>query len=131
MKKFAAFVLSAMSIFIFAACSNEAADDDWTFTSTSGYLYSEADIGSEGNDTSSSLANSDGVEPFTPTSNSTWGDLHRHFDPEGFNALPKDIQEQLDNSLLKDDGAEDNPVTETTIGDWTIVSAEGYLYAED
>lgn len=83
------------------------------------------------NSMSSSLANDDGIEPFTPTSNSTWGDLHRHFDPEGFEALPKDIQEQLDNFLLEDVGKDDNPIVDTTIDDWTIVSTEGYLYTEN
>lgn len=133
MKKIVAFVLSTMSIFILVACSNETASDDWTFASTSGYLYSEDDVSAqpEENSTSSSLANDGRIEPFTPTSNSTWGDFHRHFDTEGFEELPKGIQEQLDNSLLEDVGESNDPTTEATIDDWTIVSTEGYLYTKD
>lgn len=133
MKKFAALVLATMLIFILGACFNETASDNWTFASTSGYLYSEDDtsVQSEENGTSSSHANDNDIEPFTPTSDSTWGDLHRHFDPEGFEELPKEIQEQLDSSLLEDVGKSNGPITETTIDDWTIVSTEGYLYPDN
>ena len=130
MKKITVFVLSAISIFVLIACSNETASNDWTSTSTLGYLYSEDDtsVQSEENGTSSSHANDNDIESFTPTSDSTWGDLHRHFDPEGFEELPKEMQEQLDNSLLEDVGESNRPITETTIDDWTIVSTEGALY---
>lgn len=35
--------------------------------------------------------------------NTTWGELFEHFDKEGFNSLPAEIQEQLKADLLSDD----------------------------
>lgn len=35
--------------------------------------------------------------------NTTWGELFEHFDKEGFDSLPSEIQEQLKADLLSDD----------------------------
>lgn len=40
------------------------------------------------------------MEGFTPAADSTWGDLFRHFDPEGFSKLPADVQSEFDRTLL-------------------------------
>lgn len=40
------------------------------------------------------------TEGFTPAADSTWGDLFRHFDPEGFFKLPADVQSEFDRTLL-------------------------------
>lgn len=40
------------------------------------------------------------TEGFTPAADSTWGDLFRHFDPEGFSKLPADVQSEFDRTLL-------------------------------
>ena len=122
--------MATVSIFVLAACTSKTASDDVTFTSASGYLCSKdgASIQTEEPGTSPSRANDERIEPFTPTDSSTWGDLHCHFDPEGFEALPEDIQNQLDDFLLKEG---DNPLAETNSGDRTIVSTNGYLYNKD
>lgn len=36
------------------------------------------------------------TEGFTPAADSTWGDLFRHFDPEGFSKLPADVQSEFE-----------------------------------
>lgn len=46
--------------------------------------------------------------------NSTWGELFEHFDKEGFNALPADIQEQLKSDLLSDDTWEEPDIQAST-----------------
>lgn len=68
------------------------------------------------------------AEPYSPTSTSTWGDLYRHFDPQGFEELPKEMQDQLDSLLLEDTGENHTPSAEITIGDRTIITTQGYLY---
>ena len=40
------------------------------------------------------------VTGYTPTESSTWGDLYRHFDPEGFEALSAEEQAMFDAALL-------------------------------
>lgn len=40
------------------------------------------------------------TEEFTPAADSTWGDLFRHLDPEGFSELPADVQAEFDRTLL-------------------------------
>ncbi len=40
------------------------------------------------------------TEDFMPTADSTWGDLFRHIDPEGFSELPEDVQVEMDQTLL-------------------------------
>ncbi len=39
---------------------------------------------------------------FQITEDSTWGELYRHYDPEGFEALTEQQQEQLDSTLVTD-----------------------------
>lgn len=39
-------------------------------------------------------------EPLTPTANTTWGDVIRYFDPQGYEELPDDIRRQLNASML-------------------------------
>ena len=39
---------------------------------------------------------------FQITEDSTWGELYRHYDPEGFEDLTEQQQEQLDNTLVID-----------------------------
>lgn len=43
------------------------------------------------------------IEGFQPTEDSTWGDVYRHFDPEGFEALTEEQQEELDHVLLNEE----------------------------
>ena len=102
--------LSVISIFI-TQCSAKHANDGI----------------SRSNDT----VNNEAPEPYSPTSTSTWGDLYRHFDPHGFEELSEEMQDQLDSILLEDTGENRNPSAEITIGDWTIVTAQGYLYPKD
>ena len=40
------------------------------------------------------------TEGFPSSSDSTWGDLFRRFDPEGFSALPEEVQAEYDRTLL-------------------------------
>ena len=42
------------------------------------------------------------AEPYTPTAETTLGDICRHFEPEWFASLPADIQSQYDETLLND-----------------------------
>lgn len=42
--------------------------------------------------------------------NTTWGELFEHFDKEGFDALPVEIQEQLRADLLSDDTWEESDI---------------------
>lgn len=69
---------------------------------------------------------------FKPESDSTWGDLYRHFDPEGFNTLPIEIQEEYD-SVLLDSEQPSNSVSyvSTAINEDGTTSASGYLYSEE
>lgn len=64
---------------------------------------------------------------FTPDYDSTWGDLYRYFDPEGFEVLPPEIQKQYD-SVLFDDG-EANVVAMDDAE--TTVSTSGFIYTEE
>ena len=60
-----------------------------------------ATVGGDMEQTSPSLPEEPAVwEDFTPTADSTWGDLFRHFDSEGFSALPENIQAEMDQTLL-------------------------------
>ncbi|NCC17234.1 MAG: hypothetical protein EOM28_13095 [Clostridia bacterium] len=88
---------------------------------------------------------------FSASSDSTWGDLYRFFEPEKFEALPTEIQMIYDNTLLEDMNTDstfnrvqfDDTLLEdmNTISrllqavefddDMTIVSTMGYLYAEN
>lgn len=65
---------------------------------------------------------------FTPDYDSTWGDLYRYFDPEGFEVLPPEIQKQYDSVLLFDDG-EANVVAMDDAE--TTVSTSGFIYTEE
>lgn len=67
------------------------------------------------------------VEPYTPTEETTLGDVCRHFEPEWFASLPDEIQAQYDETLLKEAGAAEasiNPENgeRATVG-WATVSA--------
>ncbi len=64
---------------------------------------------------------------YQPTGQSTWGDVYRHFDADGFEALPAGIQAQLDALLL--DEASTPPLTE--IGETEVAFAHAYQYALD
>lgn len=96
------------------------------------------------------MADSEGIE-FSASSDSTWGDLYRSFEPEEFQALSEEIQLIYDSTLLKDtntnytyDIVKDNKalledmrvmsrVLETVKfdDDMTVVSTMGYLYSID
>lgn len=39
------------------------------------------------------------AEPLTPTEDTTWGDICRHFNPEWFQTLPVEVQKQYDELL--------------------------------
>lgn len=68
---------------------------------------------------------------FLPEADSTWGDLFRHFDPEGLEALPLEIQAQYDAALLDTEMSTDTENTISAMSDAeTTVSASGYLYAD-
>lgn len=51
--------------------------------------------------TAGAVNTSEDVEGFTPTNNSTYGDLYRYFEPEEFYSLPEDIQEAYNNMPLE------------------------------
>lgn len=42
---------------------------------------------------------------FIPFNDSTWGDLYRYFDPEGFSALPPEVKQVYNSTLLNNDTA--------------------------
>lgn len=57
-------LMAIASIFVFVACTSETAGGDTTFTSTSGYLYSDdVNIQTEESGTSPSLSNDERIEP--------------------------------------------------------------------
>lgn len=88
---------------------------------------------------------------FSASSDSTWGDLYRFFEPETFESLPEEIQmfydstilERVDSNTTFDAVKEDNSLLEDTKSisklhetvdfddDMTIVSSDGYLYSEN
>ena len=39
---------------------------------------------------------------YLPSQNATWGELCRHFQPEWFDSLPNEVQEEYDQILLKE-----------------------------
>ena len=63
---------------------------------------------------------------FVPSEDSTVGDLYRHFDPDGFNALPEEAHEAFDNTPLSDAAGGEYVSIET--GDWSFAATAGYLY---
>ena len=64
----------------------------------------------------------DAEEPYIPASSSTWGDLYRHFDPQGFGELPEEMRAQLDGiPLERADGREVE----------AFISTQAYLYPKD
>lgn len=68
---------------------------------------------------------------FAPEADSTWGDLFRYFDPEGFEALPVEIQDQYDAALLNPQTSVGTEEAISTMSDAeTTVSASGYLYGD-
>ncbi len=68
---------------------------------------------------------------FAPEADSTWGDLFRYFDPEGFEALPVEIQDQYDAALLDTQTSVGAENTTSAMSDAeTTVSATGYLYTD-
>ncbi len=70
-------------------------------------------------------AGGDAEEPYIPASSSTWGDLYRHFDPQGFGELPEEMQVQLDGIPLERTGENaGRPVEE-------FISTQEYLYPEE
>lgn len=74
-------------------------------------------------------------EEFTPSKDSTWGDLYRHFDAEGFASLPLEIQKEYDSVLLdSEDSADPTMASEEAFAVdevfETSVSASAYLYYE-
>ena len=48
------------------------------------------DIRTGKNDVVADTVGGDTEEPYIPDSSSTWGDLYRHFDSQGFEKLPED-----------------------------------------
>ena len=80
------------------------------------------DIRTGKNDVVADTVGGDTEEPYIPDSSSTWGDLYRHFDPQGFEELPEEMQDQLkDIPLERTDG---RPVE-------AFISTQAYLYPED
>ena len=61
-------------------------------------------------------------QPYILESSSTWGDLYRHFDPQGFEKLPEEMQVQLDGIPLE--RADSREVE-------AFISTQAYLYPED
>ena len=55
-------------------------------------------------------------------SSSTWGDLYRHFDSQGFEKLPEEMRVQLDGIPLE--RTDSRPVE-------AFISTQAYLYPED
>ncbi len=62
------------------------------------------------------------VEGFTPTSESTWGDVLRYFNPEEFDHLPEELQQQYDAILLEDVNDESTSSTTATLRSGIVVS---------
>ena len=69
------------------------------------------------------------AEPYTPTAETTLGDICRHFEPEWFASLPADIQSQYDETLLNDVSGKKACITNNeeraTVG-WASVHVNAY-----
>ena len=57
---------------------------------------------------------------FIPSDDSTWGNLYRYFDPEGFSALPPEVKQIYDSTLLNNNTA--SPTHETATSDQVSAS---------
>ncbi len=57
---------------------------------------------------------------FIPSDDSTWGNLYRYFDPEGFSALPLEVKQIYDSTLLNNNTA--SPTHETATSDQVSAS---------
>ncbi|WP_449290954.1 hypothetical protein [Oscillibacter ruminantium] len=71
-------------------------------------------------------------DEFMPKSDSTWGDLYRYFDTEGFENLPVEVQQEY-NSALLDEKTTSKSTNDVAVmsGDFeTVVSSTTYLYKE-
>lgn len=64
----------------------------------------------------------DTEQPYIPENSSTWGDLYRHFDSQGFEKLPEEMRVQLDGIPLE--RTDSRPVE-------AFISTQAYLYPED
>ena len=95
------------------ACTGDIQEQDWeplnrgdcfeTVENGSGcacYLLPANRLRDAESESPSPLEGPAATEGFTPAADSTWGDLFRHFDPEGFSKLPADVQSEFDRTLL-------------------------------
>lgn len=82
-------------------------------------------IQTDKNDAVADTVGRDTEEPYISESSSTWGDLYRHFDPQGFEELSEEMQDQLkDIPLERTEENDGRPIEE-------FVSTQGYLYPEE
>ena len=82
------------------------------------------------------------VDAFTPSVDSTWGDLYQHFDPQGYDAFT-DSEKRLYHSILLKEIAETSEENMNTVMTESgvdilgnkdfenVVSLSGYLYSND
>lgn len=80
--------------------------------------------------TTTALADSESMEGYTPTPDSTWGDLYRYFDAEAFYAMPQE-QQQLYDSILLNDDSYNTEVTAQAVkqqDETSWITTEGYIY---
>lgn len=82
-------------------------------------LYTDIQTGENG--AAADDVGSDEKEPYIPESSSTWGDLYRYFDSQGFEKLPEEMQAQLDSIPLE--RADSRPVE-------ALISTQAYLYPQ-
>ena len=105
-------ILTVFGLFAFFICMT-AIHHHWTL---------HTDIQTGKNDVVADTVGRDTEEPYIPESSSTWGDLYRHFDPQGFEKLPEEMQVQLDGIPLE---RTDGRLVEA------FISTQAYLYLED
>ena len=79
-------------------------------------------IQTDKNDAVADTVGRDTKQPYILESSSTWGDLYRHFDPQGFEKLPEEMRVQLDGIPLE---RTDGRLVEA------FISTQAYLYPED
>ena len=67
------------------------------------------------------------AERFVPAENSTWADLYRHLNAEEYESLTEAQQYALNDVPLTAEGQAELPAT---LGDVSIATTQGYLYAD-
>ena len=108
-------ILTVFGLFAFFICMT-AFHHHWTL---------HTDIRTDENGAVADTVGRNTKQPYILESSSTWGDLYRHFDPQGFEKLPEEMRAQLEDIPLERTGENaGRPVEE-------FISTQEYLYPEE